>query len=191
MAKAGRGGHLVFFTATLPSIGAGAVPNTPPAEQDLYDTDKEVSLHLPRSATWMTIGEECAEEGVGVSMFLAPRKFMDVGSVSVVSTLTGGELFWHPKFLRERDEPIVCAQLARLVSRNQGYNCMVRVRCSNGRYMHAVLSSALSPSFVSFTNHSVFCFTQVYKSNHTMVVSYNCPQPNSLLRISQRTALSP
>ncbi len=138
MAKAGRGGHLVFFNANLPSIGAGAVvPNTPPAEQDLYDPDKEVSLHLPRSATWMTIGEECAEEGVGVSMFLAPNKFMDVGSASVVSTLTGGELFWHPKFLRERDEHIVRAQLARLVSRKQGFNCMARVRCSNGRCMQS------------------------------------------------------
>ena len=79
------------------------------------------------------MGEECAEEGVGVSLFLAPNKYMDVGSVSVVSTLTGGEIFWHPKFLRERDGPVILGQLARLTSRMQGFNCMVRVRCSNGK----------------------------------------------------------
>ena len=58
---------------------------------------------------------------------------MDLGSVSVVSTITGGEIFWHPRFLRERDGPIVYGQLRRLTSRMQGFNCVIRVRCSDGR----------------------------------------------------------
>lgn len=152
MEKSGRGGHLVFFHATLPSIGAGAVPITPPAEQDLYDTDKEVSLHLPRSATWMSIGEECAEEGIGISMFLAPNKFMDVGSVSVVSTMTGGELFWHPKFLKSRDGHIIRAQLTRLVSRKQGFNCIARVRCSNGKYIESLSPRSSSPCICMYVS---------------------------------------
>ena len=118
----------------MPTLGAGALSTTPPAESSLYDTDKEKTLHIPRSPQWTTIAEECAEEGVGVSMFLAPSKYMDVGSVAVVATLTGGELFWHPRFVPERDGPILQAQLARLVSRMQGFNCMVRVRCSSGRF---------------------------------------------------------
>lgn len=85
---------------------------------------------------WFAIAEECAEEGVGVSLFLAPNKYMDVGSVSVVSTLTGGEIYWHPKFLRDRDGPVVFSQLARSVSRMQGFNCMVRVRSSDGKVFY-------------------------------------------------------
>ena len=134
-AKAGSGGHVVFFQATIPTIGVGAVPLSPLPEQDYFETDKEISLHIPRSPSWITIGEQCAEEGVGISMFLAPNKFMDVGSVGVVSTLTGGELFWHPKFLKARDGAVFRGQLTRLVSKMQGFNCMVRVRCSHGKFL--------------------------------------------------------
>ncbi|KAF8905249.1 protein transporter SEC24 [Gymnopilus junonius] len=131
-ALAGSGGHIVIFQASLPSVGAGALPLLPPLESSLYDTDKEKTLHAPRSDTWISIAEECAEEGVGVSMFLAPSKYMDTGSVCIVSTRTGGEVFWHPRFASERDGYMVQDQLRRLVTRMQGFNCMVKVRCSHG-----------------------------------------------------------
>jgi len=141
--KAGRGGHLVLFQSTLPTVGAGALSPTPPLESSLYDTDKEKSLHAPRSPIWISIAEECAEEGVGVSMFLAPNKYMDTGSVAVVANLTGGEIFWHPRFIADRDAVLVQAQLSRLVSRTQGFNCTVRVRCSQGKPSPPSLRSTL------------------------------------------------
>ena len=131
--KAGRGGHLVLFQSNLPTVGAGALPLSPPSESAFYDTDKEKLLHAPRDPTWISIAEECAEEGVGVSMFLAPNKYMDTGSVAIVANLTGGEIFWHPRFVANRDATLVQGQLARLVGRMQGFNCMVRVRCSQGK----------------------------------------------------------
>lgn len=98
----------------------------------MYDTDKEKTLHVPRNSTWISIGEECAEEGVAVSMFLAPSKYMDTGTVCAVPNQTGGEVFWHPRFFSPRDAGILHGQLSRLVSRMQGYNCTARVRCSTG-----------------------------------------------------------
>ena len=123
----------MLFQSSLPTVGAGALPLSPPSESAFYDTDKEKLLHAPRDPTWISIAEECAEEGVGVSMFLAPNKYMDTGSVAIVANLTGGEIFWHPRFVANRDAALVQAQLARLVGRMQGFNCMVRVRCSQGR----------------------------------------------------------
>ncbi|KDR79957.1 hypothetical protein GALMADRAFT_242124 [Galerina marginata CBS 339.88] len=131
-ALAGHGGHIVLFQSTLPTVGAGALPTMPPSETTLYDTEKEKILHTPRSDTWISIAEECAEDGVGVSMFLAPSKYMDTGSVCVVSTRTGGEVLWHPRFVPERDGAVMRDQLRRLVGRMQGFNCMVRLRCSHG-----------------------------------------------------------
>ncbi len=82
--------------------------------------------------SWLGIGEELAEEGVGVSMFLAPTKYVDTGSISAVVSQTGGELFFHPRFDVTRDGVAMESQLQRLMRRSQGYNATMRFRLSSG-----------------------------------------------------------
>ncbi|KAG5654424.1 hypothetical protein H0H81_002613 [Sphagnurus paluster] len=115
----------------MPTIGVAKLSRQP-KESDLFDTDKERVLYTPRDTTWTEIGEECALDGIGVNMVLAPSKFMDIGSIGVVASLTGGDLLYHPRFDSARDEPVLNSQLQRLMRRMQGYNCVMRIRCSNG-----------------------------------------------------------
>ena len=82
--------------------------------------------------SWLDIGEELAEQGVGVSMFLAPSKYVDIGSISAVVSQTGGELFFHPRFDVARDGVAIESQLQRLMRRSQGYNATMRLRLSSG-----------------------------------------------------------
>lgn len=71
---------MVVFAATLPTIGAGALP-TLVDESSVNGTDKERTLFEPREPTWKDIGQQCAAESVGVSMFLGMGRPIDIASI--------------------------------------------------------------------------------------------------------------
>ncbi|KAJ3559261.1 hypothetical protein NM688_g447 [Phlebia brevispora] len=127
----GRGGQVVVFASVLPIMGTGAL-TVHEDESALYDTDKESTLYAPRNEAWKEIGEQCAEQGVGVSMFLGMSRPIDIGTIGIVASLTGGELFFHPRFDFIRDGLVLDSQLRRLITRTTGYTCAMRVRCSTG-----------------------------------------------------------
>lgn len=79
--KAGRGGQIVGFQSSIPTIGGGALGPREQEESTLYATGKEKALFVPRNPFWRDLAEECAEEGIGVSLFLAPAQPMDLGSI--------------------------------------------------------------------------------------------------------------
>lgn len=50
----------------------------------------------------------------------------------VLSTVTGGSVFFHPRFDAARDRFRVNDEIQRVLVRDIAYNVAVRLRCSNG-----------------------------------------------------------
>ncbi|KAE9407862.1 vWA-like protein [Gymnopus androsaceus JB14] len=102
-----RGGHVVVFLGAIPSVGLGALPARPVNESE----DKEKLAYRPRTPFYPNLASECAEQGIGVSLFLGNDEWIDVASVGTLPTLTGGSLFFHPRFNLARDGPVMESQL--------------------------------------------------------------------------------
>lgn len=79
--QAGRGGQVIVFQAMIPTLGMGQLEPVQ-MESNLHKTEKERLLYSPRNVFWKNIADECADEGIGISMFLAPSSFLDVASIS-------------------------------------------------------------------------------------------------------------
>lgn len=111
-------------------MGPGALRHR--EDQKLYGTDKERTLFTSQDPVYRTLGEECADAGIGINLFLFPSQYIDVASIGVLAGLTGGEVFFHPRFDPTREGHKVTSELRGLLTRETGYSVTMRVRCSEG-----------------------------------------------------------
>lgn len=122
------GGQILTFQRSHPSD----LPERPKSEQEVVNTDKERTFFAPGSLKWSELAEECAEAGVAASTWLFPSQFSDVATIGALALTTGGDIYFHPRFLPERDQHVVRSEVSRVLTRPMGYNCTMRVRCSTG-----------------------------------------------------------
>jgi len=169
----------------MPNIGPGTLHVNPTDTSVLGESDRDKVFFVPRNKFWVNVGEQCAEEGIGVNMFLACKNFVDIGSIGFVASITGGDIFFHPRFEASRDGVVLYSQMQRLFTRMTAYNCTMRVRCSNGRSPPPFLSAS------AFLIH-IFCFfAQASGYPDSTATFINWLRPISRLALSMRTKLSP
>ena len=65
-------------------------------------------------------------------MFVATNMFMDIASIAPLPKFTGGELNYFPEFHAPRDGEELGAKLKRVLTRETGWEAVMRVRCSRG-----------------------------------------------------------
>ncbi|KAF8707374.1 Sec23/Sec24 trunk domain, partial [Rhizoctonia solani] len=138
------GGEILLFQRSHPSD----LPERSKSDQELASTDKERTLFVPGSLKWTELAEECAEAGIAVNTWLFPSQFADVATINALSLKTGGDIYFHPRFLPERDQAVVGSEVSRVLTRPMGYNCTMRVRCSTGLSVSTNLGAfhQMSPS---------------------------------------------
>lgn len=126
------GGQLNIFQTRLPTVGPGALKHRDEAK--VQGTDKEKTLFVPQDPFYRTVAEEAVEAGIGINVFLFPSQFIDVASLGVLAGLTGGDVFFHPRFDPVRDGLKLHSQLSRLLTRETAYSVTMRIRCSEGKH---------------------------------------------------------
>jgi protein transport protein SEC24 len=124
------GGKIICSLSTLPTWG----PNRLALREDskLYNTDKEKTLFKTENAAWRTLAGKMVESGIGCDFFMTPAAYIDLATVGHVSATTGGETFFYPTFVKERDSKKLIAEMSHTFHRETGYQALMKVRCSNG-----------------------------------------------------------
>jgi protein transport protein SEC24 len=125
-----NGGRIIAFQSCLPNYGPGAL--TPRDDNRLVGTDKEKTLYMPQDVAYKTIGEECSAGGIGVDLFIGATSNVDLATISIVSAISGGNIFYYPQFNPFRDINRVVNDLRINLDRFYGFDGLLRIRCSNG-----------------------------------------------------------
>ncbi|KAI9745875.1 MAG: COPII coat Sec23p-Sfb3p heterodimer component [Claussenomyces sp. TS43310] len=126
------GGKVICSLAALPTWGPGRLFLRDTGNTQNAENDKK--LLTTEHPGWKKIAEKMVASGIGVDFFLAAPGggYLDVATIGYVSATTGGETFYYPNFLAPRDTPKLSQEIMHTVTRETGYQALMKVRCSNG-----------------------------------------------------------
>ncbi|XP_062173358.1 protein transport protein SEC24 C [Alnus glutinosa] len=128
------GGKVLVFQSVLPSIGLGSLSaREAEGRTNISAGEKEAhKLLQPADKTLKTMAIEFAEFQVCVDVFITTQTYVDIASISVVPRTTGGQVYYYYPFSAVSDSAKLYNDLRWNVTRPQGFEAVMRVRCSQG-----------------------------------------------------------
>lgn len=133
LAAKDRGGKVLFFQTCLPTSD---IPGKLVRRDDvkLLGTDKEMTIIAPNpdDQFYKKLGVEASAAGVSIDTFLLSTSYIDVATVSQVSSLTGGSVYHYPNFTATLDGERLFREIRYTVTRSTGFDAIMRLRSSNG-----------------------------------------------------------
>ncbi|EFQ86736.1 hypothetical protein PTT_17947 [Pyrenophora teres f. teres 0-1] len=126
------GGKIVCSLAALPTWGPGRLMLRD--DGNMHNTDAERKLLQTEHPGFKKVAEKMVQNGIGVDFFLAAPSggYLDIATIGHVSAITGGEVFYYPNFHSPRDLLKLSKEIQHTVTRETGYQALMKVRCSNG-----------------------------------------------------------
>ncbi|XP_036392862.1 protein transport protein Sec24C isoform X1 [Megalops cyprinoides] len=124
-------GKLFIFHSTLPIAEApGKLRNR--EDRKLVGTDKEKSMFQPQISFYGNLAKDCVAQGCCVDLYLFPNQYVDVATLGVVPTSTGGSVYKYTHFQAQTDSERFLSDLRRNVQKSVGFDAVMRVRTSTG-----------------------------------------------------------
>ncbi|KAJ6996198.1 protein transport protein Sec24-like, partial [Populus alba x Populus x berolinensis] len=134
LAMKNTGGKLLVFQSVLPSVGVGALSaREAEGRSNISTGEKEAhKLLQPADKTLKEMAIEFAEYQVCVDVFITTQTYVDIASISVIPKTTGGQVYYYYPFSAVSDPAKLYNDLRWNVTRPQGFEAVMRVRCSQG-----------------------------------------------------------
>ncbi|KAN0084376.1 Sec23/Sec24 trunk domain containing protein [Tylopilus felleus] len=129
------GGKIIVLSASLPSVGAGALKNR--EDPKILGTSKESTLLQAASPFYKTFAIECSRAQVSVDMFLFSSAYQDVASLACLPHYTSGQTFFYPAFNASRTEDAIkfAHEFGEVLAMPIMLEAVMRVRASKGLRM--------------------------------------------------------
>ncbi|KAH6694219.1 Sec23/Sec24 family protein [Leptodontidium sp. 2 PMI_412] len=141
------GGKIVCSLAALPTWGPGRLFLRDDGKQ--HGGDAEKKLLNTEHPGWRKAAEKMVAAGVGADFFMAAPGggYLDIATIGHVSASTGGETFYYPNFVSPRDTEKLSQEIIHTVTRETGYQALMKVRCSNGLQVSAYHGNFIQHTF--------------------------------------------
>ena len=124
------GGRAVIFSTLLGALGAKKLAMRDDAK--LYNTDKERSLYTMQDESYFDLARESADAGMAIDIFACTHQYFDIATHGAISAITGGSIYYHPRFSSETDGERLHFQFLRIMTRKIGMQAHMRARVSKG-----------------------------------------------------------
>nr|XP_043624506.1 protein transport protein Sec24-like At4g32640 isoform X2 [Erigeron canadensis] len=134
LAMKSTGGKLLVFQSVLPSVGIAALSaREAEGRTNISAGEKEPhKLLQPADKNMKDLATEFAEYQVSVDVFITTQSYIDIASISVIPKTTGGQVYYYHPFSALSDPAKLYNDLRWNVTRPQGFEAVLRVRCSQG-----------------------------------------------------------
>jgi len=123
------GGKLQVFQTVLPSLGPGKLPNRHSTNNDT--TQK--TLLQPGEQYYKNLSLEMSQRQIGCDLFFFSPSYTDIATIGCLARFTGGEINCYTSGQHNPNELArLQNDIYRTLSRNNGFEALMRIRCSKG-----------------------------------------------------------
>jgi protein transport protein SEC24 len=124
------GGKIISCLAGIPNQGEGSLQNRD--NPRLYGTDKEHTLLQAANKYYRAKAENCVQYHLMFDLLLFPDQYTDIATLGELAQYSGGQLCYYPGFNFDRDTERVSYDLYHILTRQQSWEAVFRVRSSRG-----------------------------------------------------------
>ncbi len=98
----------------------------------LLNTDREVELLRPSTEGYKDLAVELTKVQISADLFIATSTYVDLASLAPLAKMSGGEVRYYAGFSRALHGEKLERELMHVISREQGWEAVMRIRVSKG-----------------------------------------------------------